>query len=121
MPSTRSARFMGPLVGLDFVRSFLGFYPILIPHPKYLDPSAARLVPQPGPLMLRDANGNPCLRFRWWKIGPLGKDLDESTPRLHGCDIILRPDIWQAITELSKPPLVLECAISRRGEHGASS
>lgn len=114
MPRDRAARFIGPLVGLTFVGSFLGICPILTPHPKYLDPCAARLAQKPGPLVLRDANGKPCVRFRWWKVKPLGKYLTESAPRLQGCDLVVRQDIWQHISQMSKPPLVFERAISRQ-------
>lgn len=109
-----SKRLSGPVVGFDLLRSFLGSYPILMPHPRYVAEFAATLAPQPGPLLFQDSSGNPCCRFRWWKTRPLGKDLDESTPQLSGCDLIVSPDCWEVIEALSSPPLLFETKVSRK-------
>jgi len=109
-----TGQLVGPLVGLDFVASFLGVYTLLIPHPKYWSDSATSPILQPGPFVLQDENGNPCMRFRWWRVGPLGDGLDESAPILEGCDLLARPDFWQTILDLCKPPLTFEVKISRR-------
>ena len=117
---TTTGQLAGPLVGLDFVASFLGVYTLLVPHPKYWSDSATSSILQPNPLVLRDEEGDPCLRFRWWRVGPLGDRLDEAAPVLEGCDLLARPDFWQTISKLCKPPLTFHVTLSNRQKHSRS-
>jgi hypothetical protein len=101
-------------IGLVHLGRFLGTYPILIPSSKYFTPNEVNLPSKPAALEFREKNGAPCLRFRWWKVGPLDKDLDESTPRLTGCDLLLRSDCWFEFAASAKKPITFEIKINKQ-------
>jgi hypothetical protein len=110
----QESRYKGPLLGFSFLASFVGVYPLLIPHRRYLTSLSPTLRAQPGPFELVDGNGHPCVRFRWWKVRPLGNDLDESASRLRGCDLVMRRDVWESVAQNLKQPVVFETAFAER-------
>jgi hypothetical protein len=112
--NAKPSRQKGPLLGFTFLESFLGVYPLLVPHPRYLARHSPTLRAQPGPFELIDKDGRPCVRFRWWKVKPLGNDLDESASRLRGCDLVMRHDVWLEVVGSSKQPVIFEVTKAER-------
>jgi AAA ATPase domain len=109
-PST--PELVGPLARFNFLRSYLGLCPILTLHPGCLVPELSLRSEQPCGWHLVDGSGSPTVRFRQWRVGPLGKDLDESAPRLSGCDLIVRPDFWEHIRRSAAHPIEFEVVTS---------
>lgn len=56
-----------------------------------------------GPLDLFDEYGDLAVAFRWWRCRPLGDGgLAEEAPRLAGGALLMRPDIFDRIGEVTK-------------------
>jgi hypothetical protein len=94
--------FSGSLVGLEWVRDFLGSRPLLMLPPHLAIRCGLQPIEWPGRLELVDTQGASALLFRWWNVRPVGDELREQTPILQGCDLILRPDIFEQIRQLSR-------------------
>jgi hypothetical protein len=52
----------------------------------------------PCPLHLVDDNGQCAILFRNWSVRPLGGDIDTATPRLLGCELLIRGDVFDRIS-----------------------
>lgn len=93
--------FRGPLVGLAWTRDYLGSRPILALPTRLSVRCGVYTREYPGRLELVDSEGKSAVLFRWWSVRPLGDELSEQTPILQGCDLILRPDIFERICQFS--------------------
>jgi hypothetical protein len=94
-------RFEGPLIGLDWIEDFLGRRPVLMLPSKLAKRCSLALGPWPGRLELLDSNGRPAVVFRCWRLRPVGNEIAEAQPRLSGCDLIVRADVFESICALS--------------------
>ena len=98
----------GPLVALSITSDPLGSFPILGLTSGVVAALGLCLPAESlGPFRLMDRDGSEAIRFRSWSVGPTGDRLSEQAPRLIGCDLIIRPDIWESLVKLcSIPPLL---------------
>jgi hypothetical protein len=87
----------GPLVGLAFTHDFFGVYPLLTLAPSVAGRLGLKPGPEPGQLQLQDLSGAPAVLFRQWHLRPFGEMLGEAAPQLAGCDLIIRPDLWDEL------------------------
>ena len=97
--------FNGPMTGLDLRKDLLGMVPMLVLHPAIS--TALILDPQTSwqsPLVLYDAEGDVAVRFRCWHVRPIGSSIDLENVRLEGCDLIVRPDVFENLAkQIGKP------------------
>jgi hypothetical protein len=112
--TVRLSPFHGPLVGFTLIKDYLGLKPILMLHPTIAASCGLRPVQQPGPFILTDDSGDPVCIFRHWSIRALGRSIGEETTRLSGCDLIVRPDIFERITHLSPLSPVYVTAVAKK-------
>lgn len=70
----------------------------------------------PGSLQLIDEAGNIAVVFRWWRTSPLGTDINEESPRLTGCQLLVRSDIFDKIESLFAYPFKFVTHIKRVNE-----
>jgi hypothetical protein len=94
--------FMGPVVGLGIERDLCGRMHVLSLHPKLV--SALGLTPGDRALGLGllDADGETAAAFRCWRQGLCQAEyLGQEVPALDGVELIVRPDIFDAIETLS--------------------
>jgi len=108
--------FRGPLTGLDFVRDRLGDFPILMFNPclqaRHGLTLSASIV---GGLRLIDENGSDAVAFRYWETRAVGENISEETPRLQGCELLVRPDIFERLKKSSpQPPLTFLVRLTSR-------
>jgi len=52
-------------------------------------------------LELVDSQGESAVLFRWWSVRPVGDRLSEQAPISQGCDLIVRPDVFEQIGQFS--------------------
>jgi len=106
----------GPVVGMDYLTDYLGTLPMLM-LPRRLTGHLG-VVPREtlGPLQLDDESGYPAVTFRQWHTRPLGDRLSQAADRNAGCDLIVRPDVWEAIQELFPSRIVLPQTFRRSEE-----
>ena len=110
----RLSPFSGPLIGFDFIKDYLGLKPFFVIHPAIAARCGLQPGQQPGPLVLIDGNGEPACIFRYWSVRALGGNISEESPRLIGCDLIVRPDIFGRIKVMSQIPPVYMTTILRK-------
>jgi hypothetical protein len=60
-----------------------------------------------GPLQLDDVSGAPAVIFRQWHLRPLDDRLSRSADRNAGCDLIVRPNLWEAVQALYPSQILL--------------
>ncbi len=113
-PETKLSPFSGPLIGFDFISDYLGLKPLFMIHPRIAMRCGLQPGQQPGPLVLMDGNGEPACIFRYWSVRALGGNISEESPRLSGCDLIIRPDIFGRIKVMSQIPPVYMTTILRK-------
>lgn len=113
----------GPVAGMDFVRDWLGTFPVLILEPHL----QARLRLSPRPLLqnrleLIDESGDVAVIFRCWNERPVGDSIREEIPRLHGCELLVRPDIFDrmARASISEPVTVTYSSCDVHEDEGDS-
>lgn len=90
--------FHGPLAGLFVSRHPLGRLEVVCPHPIVwdlgLEPTSAS-----GRFQLDDADGNPAVVGRQWRMRPIGSDyVADQAHRLRGADLLIRGDIFAALS-----------------------
>jgi hypothetical protein len=110
--------FSGPLTGLDFVRDWLGQFPILMLQPD-LQVRLGLVPAQSGPGGLRfvDEHGLDAIVFRQWEDRPVGENISEETPRLQGCELLVRPDIFKQLNNThAQEPLTVVARLTSDGE-----
>lgn len=113
-PEVRLSPFTGPLIGFDFIKDYLGLKPLLMIHPTIAARCGLRFRQQPSPLALLDKDGESACIFRCWSVRALGSSISEETPRLIGCDIIVRSDIFEQIRGMSHLPPTYMTTILRK-------
>ncbi len=101
--------FVGSMAGIDFVVDWLGkppiltLRPILAGHFKLRAPESWQ-----NQLVLTDADGLEAVVFRCWRVRPVGASISEENPRLEGCDLLIRADIFTQLQQSSlNPPLTV--------------
>jgi hypothetical protein len=94
-------RFEGPLVGLDWIEDFLGRPQVLMLPSELARHCRLTLGRWPNRLELVDSDGEPAVVFRCWHLRPLGNEIGEARPRLSGCDLIVRADVFESVCALS--------------------
>jgi hypothetical protein len=84
--------------GIPFeFHELLGLMPDLAATLELVPPSGI------GPLNLFDKMGNLAVAFRWWRCRPLGDhDFADENPRLSGCVLLMRPDLFAQIVTATK-------------------
>ena len=113
-PEVRLSPFSGPLIGFDFIKDYLGLKPLLMVHPNIVARCGLQFKQQPSPLLLLGKDGESACIFRCWSVRALGSNISEETPRLIGCDIIVRPDIFEQIRGMSHLPPIYMTTILRK-------
>jgi len=113
--------FIGCAVGLDPVNDLIGRTPILS-----LQPAVAARLKLQGPtswqnqLALTDASGASVV-FRSWGVRPVGDSVDEENLMLEGCDLLVRPDVFELMRKLgAHPPAILTWIQHRRLGSGSA-
>lgn len=111
--------FVGPLVGLDWINDFLGVRPILMLPPTLTTRWGLQPGLWPGPLKLVDRQGQAAVVFRCWKVRPVGDDLAQEIPMLQGCELLVRPDLFNQLLQGSMriPVEVKEIIHSAPGDY----
>lgn len=83
-------------------------------HPSIAARCGLQPTQQPSSLALVDDNGEYACIFRYWSVRALGSSISEETPRLSGCDIIVRPDIFKQIRDMSQLPPIYMTTILKK-------
>ena len=96
--------FTGRLVGFDWVEDYIGTLPVLMLPDRITSHLSLKSDSWLGPLQLIDKAGNIAVVFRWWQTSPLGTYINEESPRLTGCQLLVRPDIFDKIESLFAHP-----------------
>lgn len=91
----------GPIIGIQFLKDFLGCIDILMLSPQLLKFIEMKTPRWPSRLVLLDQDGKIGIVFRQWYLDPIGKHFNEEAKKLSGCDLIARPDIFEKIQTLS--------------------
>jgi len=93
--------FIGCAVGLDPVNDLIGRSPILSLQPGVVARMKLRAPASwQNPLTLTDTSGTPAVVFRSWGVRPVGDSVDEENLMLEGCDLLVRPDVFELIRKL---------------------
>lgn len=97
--------FIGYSVGLDPVNDLIGRSPILSLQPAVV----ARLKLQApaswqNQLALTDTSGAVAVVFRSWGVRPVGDSVDEENLMLEGCDLLVRPDVFELMRRIGAHP-----------------
>lgn len=90
----------GPLVGLHLMSDLFGVRPLLALHPDVAARCGLSVDDKSPLLQLVDAKGEPAARLRVWSAQPLGNEIGEEHPILSGCDLVVRPDIFQTFAKM---------------------
>jgi hypothetical protein len=93
--------FAGPLLGLEWKQDFLGSCPILMLPPQLSIRCRLHPTQWTSRLELVDSQGESAVLFRWWSVRPVGDRLSEQAPISQGCDLIVRPDVFEQIGQFS--------------------
>src|SRR5205085_8091864 len=87
---------------MEYKSGLLGTVPLLGIRPDIALRLALNAVPSVGQLQFMDSAGVPAVVFRQWHEKPLGDDLDEETPTLEGCDLLLRGDLFANVSRAAQ-------------------
>jgi hypothetical protein len=93
------------VTGVEFVRDWLGEFPILMIQP-YLQARCGLSPSDALRLELVDENGKVGAVFRRWEDRIIGESVGEEVPRIQGCELLLRPDLFARISRYFDQPLV---------------
>jgi hypothetical protein len=105
-------QFMGPLVGLDVVRDTLGVRYILTLHPRLIADSDL----MPSDVIgyeLVDEQERKVAVLRTWSVRPLGDDIDGEYTRLQGCEMLVKPDVFEHLQTRMIMPLSWYTVVTR--------
>lgn len=95
-----NSNYCGPLIEMDTVHDYLGFRRVLKLPSNLIRELGLIPAKIPGRFELVDEAGNPAVVFRQWSLSPVDDKIDLETPTLKGCDLIVRPDIFNRIVSL---------------------
>jgi transposase len=110
--------FNGPLAGLEFTRDRLGVRPVLALHPIPVARCGLKPDINSPQLTLVDSQGKLAVLFRYWSVRALGRHIGEESSRLRGCDVIVRPDIFERFARMSKLASTEMTVIKRKARSG---
>jgi hypothetical protein len=89
---------LGPLVGLQRVDNLLDpELLVLVPPSIVAADCGLRPGPWPGPLCWVDPKGRQALVHRTWRVRAAGSGFGEERPVLGGSDLLVRPDVFEAL------------------------
>jgi hypothetical protein len=94
------------ITGVEFVRDWLGEFPILMLQP-YLQVRCGLSPRDSLYLDLVDEDDKVGAVFRRWEERIIGESVGEEVPRLRGCELLIRPDIFDRIQQQVDQPLVM--------------
>lgn len=94
------------ITGVEFVRDWLGEFPILMLQP-YLQVRCGLSPRDSLSLDLVDKDDKVGAVFRRWEERIIGESVGEEVPRLRGCELLIRPDIFDRIQQQFDQPLVM--------------
>ncbi len=94
------------ITGVEFVRDWLGEFPILMLQP-YLQVRCGLRPSNSLCLELVDSEGKVGAVFRHWEERIIGESVGEEVPRLRGCELLVRPDLFDRIAQHFDQPLVM--------------
>jgi hypothetical protein len=108
--------FIGCAVGLDPLNDLIGRSPILALQPGVVARLKLRAPASwQNPLTLTDTSGAAAVVFRSWGVRPVGDSVDEENLMLEGCDLLVRPDVFELMRTLgTHPPSRLTWVQDRR-------
>src|SRR5204863_2567262 len=86
------------ITGVEFVRDWLGEFPILMLQP-YLQVRCGLSPRDSLSLDLVDEDDKVGAVFRRWEERIIGESVGEEVPRLRGCELLVRPDLFDRIAE----------------------
>jgi hypothetical protein len=105
-------QFKGPLCGLNIVRDTLGVRYILALHPRLIADSG--LMPSDAICYeLVDEQERKVAVLRTWSVRPLGNDIDGEYTRLQGCEMLVRPDVFEHMQMRMIMPLCWYTVVTR--------
>lgn len=122
LPTRPSGRFLGPLSGLAFVSDIFGPVEILVPPPVLVN--TLRLVPAPFycGLSLLDPAGGVAVVCRTWRQRYVDeKEPAGEEPRLTGLQLLLRPDVFEAVSALAAEPAAYVTVVTNEAVDGGDS
>jgi hypothetical protein len=93
------------ITGVEFVRDWVGEFPILMLQP-YLQVRCGLSPRESLSLDLVDEDDKVGAVFRHWEERIIGESVGEEVPRLRGCELLVRPDLFDRIAENFDEPLV---------------
>jgi hypothetical protein len=97
--------FIGCAVGLDPVNDLIGRSPILSLQPGIVARLKLRAPASwQKQLALADTSGTAAVVFRSWGVRPVGDSVDEENLMLEGCDLLIRPDVFELMRGIGVYP-----------------
>ena len=115
-PPLQEGEFAGPLIGFEIVDGLFGTNPVLVLNPRLIVSCGLHAGYWPGRLELVDYEGSPAVVFRRWSTRSIGQLGLRETARLEGCDLVIRPDIFEQIQSRCVSILVQVSRHLHRGE-----
>ncbi len=95
----------GPLLGFDIVNEPLGREGVLILPPVFAVRYNLVPGPWPGPLRWVDGHEAPAVAFRAWRVRSTIGITGEEPTLVAGCDLVVRPEIWERLRADAGGPL----------------
>ncbi len=92
--------FRGPLVGVERVDDKLGLFPVLVLHPMLMATCHLRPYPDSRKYTLLDSSNQDAVVLRYWNTRPLDDAINSEHHRLEGCELLIRPDIFDRISQI---------------------
>jgi hypothetical protein len=99
--SHRSTELRGPLGRLARFRGPFGDQSILTPHPICLPAAMLSLASIDAGLRFVDPRGRTAIVSRNWREQPRGEAEGDQIPKLHGHDLLIRADVFRAVSSRS--------------------
>ena len=96
----------GGIVGLDRVQDTLGENWILSLAPQIAIWLGLSTGDWPARLHLIDDDGHIGVVFRQWWVRPIGCEMEEQYPHFIGCELLMRPDLWNRLQNYLQNPIV---------------
>lgn len=108
--------FMGPLVGMEFVRDSFGTFMILTPHPILSIAGQLKPAAFSQGFTLTDNEGNPAVVCRTWRQRYIDDQyIADQIPTIEGMAILVRPDNFRNVSTLSlEPPKFVTCVSNKQ-------
>lgn len=88
------------LAGMHETNGPLGRIHIILPALELIDKFKLNAASWTAPVVAADIVG-PAVVYRQWRAEPLGTSMEEETPTLTGCELLLRPDLFRSAYNLA--------------------